>query len=120
MDFNSNKPIYRQIIDFCFNLILTGQWKPGERIPSVRELSVELAVNSRTVMNAFESLEADNIIYSRRGLGFFLSDDAFSLVAEARRKEFFETTVAGMFHDMKLLNISIDEVVEEYRRRNSR
>ncbi|MDE6811680.1 MAG: GntR family transcriptional regulator, partial [Muribaculaceae bacterium] len=52
MEFNDNKPIYRQIIDHSFVMIMTGAWVPGERIPSVRELSSMLGVNSRTVLKA--------------------------------------------------------------------
>ena len=46
MDFKTNKPIYQQIVDFCFSKILTREWTAGERIVSVRELSTQLAVNS--------------------------------------------------------------------------
>ena len=53
MDFKTNKPIYQQIVDFCFSKILTREWTAGERIVSVRELSTQLAVNSRTVLKAY-------------------------------------------------------------------
>lgn len=47
MDFKTNKPIYQQIVDFCFSKILTREWQAEERVVSVRELSTQLAVNSR-------------------------------------------------------------------------
>ncbi len=50
MEFKPDKPIYRQIIDYAFGCILSGGWRPGEKVPSVRELAVELAVNSHTVL----------------------------------------------------------------------
>ena len=50
MDFKTNKPIYQQIVDFCFSKILTREWRAEERVVSVRELSTQLAVNSRTVL----------------------------------------------------------------------
>ena len=114
MDFNNNKPIYRQIVDYSFTLIISGAWLPGERVPSVRELAAELAVNSHTVLKAYEYLQAEQIIYPRRGMGFFLADDAAQRVNDARRKEFFETTLDDVFSEMKLLGITIDQVVERY------
>lgn len=118
MEFSSNKPIYRQIIDFSFGKILTGDWIAGERIPSVRELSVELSVNSHTVLKAYEYLQNNGIIVSKRGMGFYLSADALQHVNDARRKEFFDTTLIDLFKEMRLLDISIDEIVNRYRKTN--
>lgn len=73
MEFKTNKPIYQQIVDFCFSKILTREWRAEERVVSVRELSTQLAVNSRTVMKAYEYLQAEDIIYPERGMGFYLA-----------------------------------------------
>lgn len=117
MDFTSDKPIYRQIIDFSFGQILTGAWTAGERVPSVRELSVQLSVNSHTVLKAYEYLQAEGIIVSRRGMGFYLTADALDHVNQARRREFFEVSLSRLFNEMELLGISIDDVIEKYRNR---
>lgn len=114
MDFSPNKPIYRQIIDYGFGRILTGAWTPGERVPSVRELSVELSVNSHTVLKAYEYLQAEEIIVARRGMGFYLASDAMERVNHARREEFFDTTLKEVFKEMKLLDISIEEIITHY------
>lgn len=114
MDFTSDKPIYRQIIDFSFGQILTGVWTAGERVPSVRELSVQLSVNSHTVLKAYEYLQAEGIIVPRRGMGFYLTADAMDHVNQARRREFFDMTLDRLFKEMDLLGISIDDVVARY------
>ncbi|MCM1077371.1 MAG: GntR family transcriptional regulator [Bacteroides sp.] len=114
MDFTTNKPIYRQIIDYSFSQILTGSWEAGQRVPSVRELSVLLSVNSHTVLKAYEYLQAEGIIVPKRGMGFYLTPDALDHVNQARRKEFFDTTLNNLFNEMRLLDISIDEVVRQY------
>lgn len=114
MDFTSDKPIYRQIIDFSFGQILTGVWTAGERVPSVRELSVQLSVNSHTVLKAYEYLQAEGIIVPRRGMGFYLTADAMDHVNQVRRREFFDTTLDRLFKEMDLLGISIDDVVARY------
>lgn len=80
MDFKTNKPIYQQIVDFCFSKILTREWRAEERVVSVRELSTQLAVNSRTVLKAYEYLQTEDIIYPERGMGFYLSKDAVKKV----------------------------------------
>ena len=108
MDFKTNKPIYQQIVDFCFSKILTREWQAEERVVSVRELSTQLAVNSRTVLKAYEYLQAE------RGMGFYLSKDAVKKVMRIQKKEFFENQLADMFRSMELLSISIEEITERY------
>ena len=110
MEFKTNKPIYQQIVDFCFSKILTREW----RVVSVRELSTQLAVNSRTVLKAYEYLQAEGIIYPERGMGFYLSKDAVKKVMRIQKKEFFENQLADMFRSMELLGISIEEITERY------
>lgn len=112
MDFNNNKPIYRQIIDFCFNHILSGSWKPDEKIPSVREMAMSMAVNSHTVLKAFEYLQANDIIYPRRGMGYYLAAAAPELVNATRRKEFFDETLPAVFNEMKILGITMDDILK--------
>lgn len=93
MDFKTNKPIYQQIVDFCFSKILTREWQAEERVVSVRELSTQLAVNSRTVLKAYEYLQAEGIIYPERGMGFYLSKDAVKKVMRIQEKEFLKTSL---------------------------
>lgn len=111
MEFSDNKPIYRQIVDYAFNSIIDGTWLPEEKIPSVRELAATLGVNTRTVLKAMEELQNIAVIVPRRGMGFDLSADATQKVREARRKEFFETTVPHLRKEVKRLGISEDELI---------
>lgn len=114
MDFKTNKPIYQQIVDFCFGKILTREWQPEERVVSVRELSTQLAVNSRTVLKAYEYLQAEGIIYPERGMGYYLSRDAVRRVMKIQKKEFFDNQLTETFHVMDLLGVGIDEITERY------
>jgi DNA-binding transcriptional regulator YhcF (GntR family) len=111
MEFNDNKPIYRQIVDHAFNMIIDGKWPPGERIPSVREMSAEMGVNTRTVLKAMEDLQGLEVIESRRGMGFILCQDARLKVTEARRREFFEVTLPAISEEMARLGISKDDLI---------
>jgi len=112
MEFNDNKPIYRQIVDYAFNRIIEGEWPPGEKIPSVRELAADLGVNTRTVLKAMEDLQDTDVIEPRRGMGFMLAADASVKVTEARRREFFEVTLPAMAEEMRRLGITAEEVFQ--------
>ena len=116
IEFSDNKPIYRQIVDHAYNLILNGSWEPGARVPSVRELAAELAVNTRTVLKAMEELQATEVIFSRRGMGFILSEEAPKKVREQLRKEFFDTTIPNLYAEMKMLGITVEELTEEMKK----
>ncbi len=117
MDFKTNKPIYQQIIDYCFNKILAQEWVEEEKVPSVRELAMELSVNTHTVLKAYEYLQTEDIIYAKRGLGFFLATNATAHVNTVRREEFYETTLRELFNEMDRLQISINDIVEHYNSR---
>ena len=110
MEFNDNKPIYRQIVDYAFNRIIEGAWPPGEKIPSVRELAADLGVNTRTVLKAMEDLQDADVIEPRRGMGFILADDASDKVTGARRREFFDVTLPALAEEMQRLGITPDEL----------
>ena len=72
MTYKTDKPIYLQIADYMCERMLQGVWKPDERIASVRELSVLLAVNPNTVVKSLEYLENRQIIFQKRGIGYFV------------------------------------------------
>ena len=114
MDFKSNKPIYLQIVDFCFQKMLTNEWAEEERVPSVRELGTILQVNPNTAMRAFEYMQAENIIYSKRGMGYYVAENARKQILNLQKKDFFEEMLPETFKTMELLDISIDEVVDRY------
>ncbi|MFV0310980.1 MAG: GntR family transcriptional regulator [Dysgonomonas sp.] len=114
MDFKSNKPIYLQIVDFCFQKMLTNEWAEEERVPSVRELGTMLQVNPNTAMRAFEYMQTEKIIYSKRGMGYYVAENARKLILNLQKKDFFEEMLPETFKTMELLDISIDEVVDRY------
>ncbi len=111
----SSRPIYLRIVDDAMSRILASTWLPEQRIPSVRELSVELSVNTHTVLKAFDILSEAGIIVSRRGMGYYLSPDARERVHELRRREFYEATLPGLAEAMQSLDISLDDLVGHLR-----
>ena len=73
IDPNSPVPIYRQIADYVRRAVAAGVYRPGEAIPSLRAMALELTVNPNTVQRAYEELERDGLIHARKGLGMFVT-----------------------------------------------
>lgn len=119
MNFKTDTPIYKQIIDYCFGRILAGAMTPGEKMPSVRELAVQMAVNTHTVLKAYDYLQQHSLIESRRGMGYFLAADARQRVDELRRQEFFDSRLSELFAEMDMLGIDIADVVARWHERNN-
>ena len=105
MNFNTDKPIYLQIADVISDRILSGELKGGDRIPSVREYGADIGVNPNTMMRSYEKLTADGIIFNKRGIGYFVADDARDTVLAAQRKEFLEKDVPAILQRMRLLGL---------------
>lgn len=113
--FSQDKPIYLQMADRLSDDILACKYGDDERIPSVREYAADMQVNTNTAVKAFDELSRQNIIYNRRGMGFYVTAGARSRIQEQRRKEFREQTLTRIFREMDLLGIGIEDVVEAYK-----
>lgn len=103
MEFDVNRPIYLQIYDTICDQVLSGALVPDGRIPSVREYGAQLGVNPNTTMRTYEKLTTDGIIYNKRGLGFFISQDAREKVLEYKKTEFVNETVPKIRRQLQLL-----------------
>ncbi|WP_422348316.1 GntR family transcriptional regulator [Flagellimonas sp.] len=114
MDFDNSKPIYLQIVDFFYENILSKQWQEGSRIPSVREVAMMVEVNPNTAIRAFNHLQDLEVIYNKRGIGYFVSDNGFTTVSDIKRKEFLEQNLPSLFKQMSLLDIGIEELNNAY------
>lgn len=119
MDFVESKPIYLQIADRLMDSIVAGIYTAESRIPSVREYAVTLGVNTNTAMKAYDELSRANIIYNKRGLGYFVTPGANEQIKTERRKEFLEQSLPQIMHKMKLLDMSINELTMELRKLSS-
>jgi DNA-binding transcriptional regulator YhcF (GntR family) len=114
MEFRDNKAIYLQIAEYVCEHILLEKWKTDEKVPSVREMAVDLEVNPNTVMRTYELLQNKNIINNKRGIGFFVTEDAVANVKSYRRTEFMDDELPSVFRNIYLLNIGFDELENRY------
>lgn len=113
MDFSENKPIYLQIVDSICERILSGEFKPDERIPSVREYGASIGVNPNTVMRTYEKLTDDGVIFNKRGIGYFVSPDAVKIVLDNERRAFLENELPAIIRRMNLLGIDSSVLVDK-------
>lgn len=113
-DFRQDKAIYLQMAERICDGILGGEYTPGERIPSVRELAVMLGVNANTAVRAYDTLSQEGIIVTRRGLGYFVADDARERILENRRLRFMDETLPEVFRQMRMLDIPLETIKEKW------
>lgn len=121
MEFNQSQAIYLQIGDYVCEQILIGRWNEGDRILSVRELGVALQVNPNTVIRTFEFLQNNDVIFNKRGVGYFVADNAKEKITAYRRKQFLEFDLPVIFKTMNLLGMNFEEIkahYEEYNKHN--
>jgi DNA-binding transcriptional regulator YhcF (GntR family) len=115
MTFTNDKAIYIQMADRLCDEILAGKYKDDDRIPSVREYSVLLEVNTNTAVKAYDELARANIIYNKRGLGYFVTPGAKKQILKERKQEFMKQRLPELFRQMQLLDITIDDVANAYK-----
>lgn len=103
------EPLFQQIVNAVKRGVAVGRLKPGERLPSVRELAKELVINPNTIARAYQVLEADGVTLSRRGAGTFVAERKVVVRSDERRRRFkaaLETVLADAVH----LGLTAEEV----------
>jgi GntR family transcriptional regulator len=109
-DTTSRTPIYRQLIEQVRSAVARGRLQPGERLPSVRQLSRELVVNPNTIARAYTELEHDGTLITQQGRGVFVAQPRSDLTKRARQRqleEHLEQLVVEAFH----LGFTADELL---------
>ena len=104
----SSRPIYLQIIERVQMDIITGRYQPGDKLPSVRDLAQEAAVNPNTMQKALSELERSGLIYSQRTSGRFITED--KELIHQMKKELAAAEVSAFVAHMKQLGITPEEI----------
>ena len=112
MVFSEQKPIYLQIASMISDRILSGELGPDDRIPSVREYAAEVGVNPNTLMRSYEHLSGEQIIYNKRGIGFFVAADARERILEIERAKFLDKEWPHILERMHLLGITMEQLAD--------
>jgi DNA-binding transcriptional regulator YhcF (GntR family) len=106
MEFQSHKGIFLQIADTICNQILEGKLIADSRIPSVRELAVEIEVNRNTVMRSYSYLQDEKILENKRGVGFFVTGKAKELILKKEKRMFLEKEQMFILEKIRLLKLN--------------
>ena len=114
MEFSNPKPIYKQIADYILEMIISGKWTAGSSIPSIREMAANVEVNPNTVTRAYNYLSETEIIHNKRGIGYFLSEDATAKAKAYERWKFINEELPKILDTMQLLGISKSEFNQLY------
>mgnify|MGYP001792214051 CR=1 FL=1 len=110
MDFKENPAIYIQIAEYVCEQILLKKWKLGEKIISIRELAENMEVNPNTVQRAYDFLQQRDIITNKRGVGYFIEDDAMERIRNFRREQFIENELPVFMRNIYLLKVDFKEI----------
>lgn len=110
MEFQSSKGIFLQIADNLCHQILEGLLKPGDRVPSVRDLAAEFEVNRNTVMRTYTILQESGIFDNKRGIGFFISENAVELVRVTEKANFFAHELPYFIQKVRLLKLNTNDL----------
>ena len=117
LDYRDARPIYEQVRDNLRRLMVSGAIQEGEKLPSVRSLASNLAINPNTIQRAYNELEAEGYIYSVAGKGSFVSGTAD---ADAVRRETLRADVKKLLNELRYLGVTeadaaalIEEVYEQ-------
>lgn len=110
MEFKNTKGIFLQIADSISEKVMEGKYPPGEKIPSVRDLASEMGVNPNTIMRTYGELQSRGIIDNKRGVGYYVNNEAVDIILQWKRKEFFEYDLPLIVRQTKILNITFNEL----------
>ena len=116
MDFKTSKGIFLQIAENLCHQILEGQLQAGDRVPSLRDLAIEFEVNRNTVMRTYTHLQEAGIFDNKRGIGFFVSDDALARVRANEKAHFFNQDLPDFIQKVQLLKLNsadLDHLLNE-------
>ena len=115
MQFKDKQAIYIQIADMITDNILSKKWKTEDRIPSVREMAIDMEVNPNTIARTYGHLQDQGIIQNQRGIGYFVSSDGTELARKSRREDFIKNELPLFFRSLDILGMDLDTIGKLYK-----
>jgi GntR family transcriptional regulator len=112
LDFRSGVPIYIQIMEQIKQQVATGDLKPGDQLPTVRALALELRVNFNTVARAYRLLDEAGVISTQQGRGTYILDASLSIATEKLRHQSLEALTRRYLEDAIRLEYTPKEIIQ--------
>lgn len=109
---NDNTPIYRQLKERVIGMMLDGLLKPGDALPSVRQIAADFQLNPITVSRAYQELVDDALVEKRRGLGMYVTDGAPEKLLASERERFLREEWPAMMERIRRLGLDIGELLK--------
>ena len=116
LDFRSNEPIYLQIARQVEQLVVKGELRLGDQLPTVRELATELRINFNTVSRAYRVLDETRLISTQRGRGTYIWEEPTEETLKQLKKKSLEELARIYRKQVAQLGYSTDDAIEELRR----
>ena len=114
MEFKESTAIYLQIADYVSENIVSGEWETEHKLPSIRDLAIQLEVNPNTVMRSYDYLQNLQLIFNKRGIGFFVDAHAPERLKEIRKERFLKQELPTFYKKLKDMNIEIKDLEDGF------
>ncbi|HET6396839.1 MAG TPA: GntR family transcriptional regulator [Pseudoxanthomonas sp.] len=111
IQWSDGAPIYRQLKERVIAMMLDGLLKPGEALPSVRQVAAEYQLNPITVSRAYQELADEGLVEKRRGLGMFVTDEAAQKLRSSERDRFLSEEWPAVAERIQRLGLSMEELL---------
>ncbi|HOV95272.1 MAG TPA: GntR family transcriptional regulator [Thermomonas sp.] len=116
VEWSDGAPIYRQLKDRVVAMMLDGILKPGDALPSVRQVAAEYQLNPITVSRAYQELADDQLVEKRRGLGMYVTDGANARLLQSERERFLSEEWPQVLERIQRLGLLIEELLDPARK----
>ena len=113
IQWSDGAPIYRQLKDRVIAMMLDGVLKPGDALPSVRQVAAEYQLNPITVSRAYQELADEALVEKRRGLGMFVTDEAAKKLLSSERERFLHEEWPAVAERIQRLGLSAEELLRQ-------
>lgn len=112
VEWSDSAPIYRQLKDRVVAMMLDGMLKPGDALPSVRQVAAEYQLNPITVSRAYQELADEQLVEKRRGLGMYVTEGANARLLQSERERFLREEWPLVVERIQRLGLSIQELLD--------
>ena len=109
---NDNAPIYRQLKERVVGMMLDGVLKPGDALPSVRQIAADYRLNPITVSRAYQELADEALVEKRRGLGMYVTDGARDKLLSSERERFLKEEWPAMMERIRRLGLNLEQLLQ--------
>ena len=111
IQWSDGAPIYRQLKERVIAMMLDGILKPGDALPSVRQVAAEYQLNPITVSKAYQELVDDNLVEKRRGIGMYVTEGASEKLLASERERFMREEWPAVLERIRRLGIDLDRLL---------